>query len=179
MLPVAHGTHWFPLLALCFITEARNPGIEFSKLLCQQGLICGLDAVRETHFYKKKTWRTVGGSKPFIPSNNGRGNTDVGRQEAQFYFTSGADGLRISMLVTCLGVTVWRYWRCVPVCWPLGRSQIFLTLWMAVAMNYKGDVLGVQNLCNSSPSIIHITLFPVLNSSYLKYWVISVSPILP
>lgn len=28
--------------------------------------------------------------------------TDVGRQEAQFYFTLGADGLRISMLVTCL-----------------------------------------------------------------------------
>lgn len=64
---------------------------------------CGLDAVRELHFYLK-TWGTVGGSKPFIPSNNSRENTDIGRQEVQFYFTLGADGLTTSLLVTCPGL---------------------------------------------------------------------------
>lgn len=51
----------------------------------------------------KNLGNSRGGSKPFIPSNNSRENTDVGRQEVQFYFTLGADGLTTSLLVTCPG----------------------------------------------------------------------------
>lgn len=63
---------------------------------------CGLDAVRELHFYLK-TWGTVGGGRSHSFPATTAEKTHVGRQEVQFYFTLGADGLTTSLLVTCPG----------------------------------------------------------------------------
>ena len=178
MFPVARGTHWFPFLALPFITEARNLGIEFPKLLCQQGLRCGLEAVRGMDFYKKNLENSRGVEAIRARQQRQRKHrcTEAGssilfyfrsRWAQNFYASHVSWGYSLEVLKVC------------PSLLTSGQQPNISDPLDGCSIEHKGDVLGVQTLCTSGPLIIHITLLSVLNYSYLKYWVISVSPILP